>query len=75
MSTSIYLARLIGPPLAVIGHEGGTVLVVLNGLRLLWDPIRAGEAKPASTFRTQSALDDGRPAQRHAYSRKVPRRI
>lgn len=28
-------------PLAVIGHEGGTVLVVLNGLRLLADPIRA----------------------------------
>lgn len=28
-------------PLAVIGHEGGTLLVVLNGLRLLWDPIRA----------------------------------
>jgi P-type E1-E2 ATPase len=27
-------------PLAVIGHEGGTVLVVLNGLRLLRDPIR-----------------------------------
>lgn len=27
-------------PLAVIGHEGGTVLVVLNGLRLLGDPIR-----------------------------------
>ena len=27
-------------PLAVIGHEGGTVLVVLNGLRLLSDPIR-----------------------------------
>lgn len=33
-------------PLAVIGHEGGTVLVVLNGLRLLRDPIRAREAKP-----------------------------
>lgn len=34
-------------PLAVIGHEGGTVLVVLNGLRLLSDPIRraaSGEA-------------------------------
>lgn len=29
-------------PLAVIGHEGGTVLVVLNGLRLLADPIRRG---------------------------------
>lgn len=26
-------------PVAVIGHEGGTVLVVLNGLRLLRDPI------------------------------------
>jgi len=29
-------------PLAVLGHEGGTVLVVLNGLRLLADPIRKG---------------------------------
>ena len=27
-------------PLAVLGHEGGTLLVVLNGLRLLRDPIR-----------------------------------
>jgi len=27
-------------PLAVVGHEGGTLLVVLNGLRLLGDPIR-----------------------------------
>ena len=27
-------------PLAVIGHEGGTLLVVANGLRLLFDPIR-----------------------------------
>ena len=31
-------------PLAVVGHEGGTVLVVLNGLRLLFDPIRADRA-------------------------------
>ena len=29
-------------PLAVVGHEGGTLLVVLNGLRLLFDPIRKG---------------------------------
>jgi P-type E1-E2 ATPase len=29
-------------PIAVIGHEGGTLLVVLNGLRLLVDPIRHG---------------------------------
>jgi heavy metal translocating P-type ATPase len=28
-------------PVAVIGHEGGTILVVLNGLRLLADPIRS----------------------------------
>ena len=34
-------------PLAVIGHEGGTVLVVLNGLRLLSDPIRRDTAKAA----------------------------
>ena len=27
-------------PLAVLGHEGGTLLVVLTGLRLLVDPIR-----------------------------------
>src|SRR5690606_7131894 len=33
-------------PLAVIGHEGGTVLVVLNGLRLLADPIRRQTAAP-----------------------------
>lgn len=32
-------------PLAVLGHEGGTVLVVLNGLRLLADPIRADRRK------------------------------
>lgn len=28
-------------PLTVIGHEGGTVLVVLNGLRLLTTPMRS----------------------------------
>jgi heavy metal translocating P-type ATPase len=31
-------------PLAVVGHEGGTVLVVMNGLRLLFDPIRSDRA-------------------------------
>ncbi|MGP2490519.1 heavy metal translocating P-type ATPase [Mesorhizobium sp. PUT5] len=34
-------------PLAVVGHEGGTVLVVLNGLRLLSDPIRR-DKRPAA---------------------------
>ena len=32
-------------PLAVIGHEGGTVLVVLNGLRLLSDRIRTPDPR------------------------------
>jgi heavy metal translocating P-type ATPase len=40
------LALELPLPLAVIGHEGGTLLVVLNGLRLLSDPIRRGR-KPA----------------------------
>ena len=35
-------------PLAVLGHEGGTVLVVLNGLRLLADPIRADGGRTRS---------------------------
>ena len=35
-------------PLAVIGHEGGTILVVLNGLRLLSDPIRRDMEAPGA---------------------------
>jgi Cd2+/Zn2+-exporting ATPase len=38
-------------PLAVIGHEGGTVLVVLNGLRLLSDRIRHNEDAAISARR------------------------
>ena len=61
-------------PLAVIGHEGGTVLVVLNGLRLLRDPIRHGgrrrrkrPGRPISRVRAW-------PDQPQTYWRKVPRR-
>lgn len=36
-------------PFAVLGHEGGTVLVVLNGLRLLNDPIRVVSRAGAQT--------------------------
>lgn len=43
-------------PLAVIGHEGGTVLVVLNGLRLLNDPIRSVSG---SSSREDAAVDAG----------------
>jgi len=58
-------------PLAVIGHEGGTVLVVLNGLRLLRDPIRGSGTKPAPNLSVHP--DSGRRNARQAYSRKVPR--
>ncbi|CEG09832.1 Zinc-transporting ATPase [Afipia felis] len=40
-------------PLAVIGHEGGTVLVVLNGLRLLSDKIRKNTGEITPTRRTR----------------------
>lgn len=39
-------------PLAVVGHEGGTVLVVLNGLRLLSDRIRRNAVEAMSARRT-----------------------
>jgi heavy metal translocating P-type ATPase len=42
-------------PLAVIGHEGGTVLVVLNGLRLLRTPRRDGEAEVPETVEAATA--------------------
>ena len=45
-------------PLAVIGHEGGTVLVVLNGLRLLSDGIRRNSSEAA----TAHPAREGRPA-------------
>lgn len=61
-------------PLAVIGHEGGTVLVVLNGLRLLRDPIRRNENKSASPDQVVTVDSISAPVQRHAYRRKIPRR-
>ncbi|MCO5157187.1 MAG: cation-translocating P-type ATPase [Aquamicrobium sp.] len=61
-------------PLAVIGHEGGTVLVVLNGLRLLRDPVRRNENKSASPDQVVTVDSISAPVQRHAYRRKIPRR-
>lgn len=61
-------------PLAVIGHEGGTVLVVLNGLRLLRDPIRRNENKSESPDQVVTVDSISAPVQRHAYRRKIPRR-
>ncbi|RFC64682.1 MULTISPECIES: heavy metal translocating P-type ATPase [Mesorhizobium] len=51
-------------PLAVLGHEGGTVLVVLNGLRLLNDPIRKGRGSaPERMTPEQAARHEHSPAQ------------
>lgn len=41
VASSLFLSL----PLAVTGHEGGMALVVLNGLRLLADPIRSDAGK------------------------------
>ena len=57
-------------PLAVVGHEGGTVLVVLNGLRLLGDPIRRQISGPAPARHTPPL----RLAPARAYRRKIARR-
>lgn len=57
-------------PLAVIGHEGGTVLVVLNGLRLLRAPIWDNRA--ATPALGAPALTD-RTHERQTYRRQVPR--
>lgn len=61
-------------PIAVIGHEGGTVLVVLNGLRLLRDPIRRGKAvTPPMRMSKSASSEKVRPDASRAYRRKVTR--
>ena len=62
-------------PLAVIGHEGGTVLVVLNGLRLLRAPIRHVRAQSSARISEPWVTRSGQTAPRQAYRRKVPRRV
>ncbi|MCO5073965.1 MAG: cation-translocating P-type ATPase [Rhizobiaceae bacterium] len=59
-------------PLAVIGHEGGTVLVVLNGFRLLAGPknLRAETTPPHPRQAARPAVS----VPRQAYSRKIQRR-
>ena len=60
-------------PVAVIGHEGGTVLVVLNGLRLLKAPIGQGRTRLARKSGA-SVPARVRPVPVQAYHRKVSRR-
>lgn len=60
-------------PLAVIGHEGGTVLVVLNGLRLLAAPIRR-TLNSAPALASDSGHVMSAPTLRiQPYRRKIPR--
>jgi Cd2+/Zn2+-exporting ATPase len=54
-------------PLAVIGHEGGTVLVVLNGLRLLAGPKAVGASSPSRKTQATTAMP------RQAYRRQISR--
>ena len=61
-------------PLAVIGHEGGTVLVVLNGLRLLAAPIRNPDKGGQKAERERGRALSSPVGTRQAYRRKVPRR-
>ncbi len=60
-------------PLAVIGHEGGTLLVVLNGLRLLAAPIRR-TLNSAPALASDSGHVMSAPTLRiQPYRRKIPR--
>jgi heavy metal translocating P-type ATPase len=61
-------------PVAVVGHEGGTVLVVLNGLRLLRHPVRSGGTVSARQPSASTLASLSQPVQRQAYRRSVSRR-
>lgn len=61
-------------PVAVVGHEGGTVLVVLNGLRLLRHPVRSGGTASARKLGASTLASLSQPVQRQAYRRSVSRR-
>jgi Cd2+/Zn2+-exporting ATPase len=50
--TALAVTGLVPLPIAVIGHEGSTVLVVLNGLRLLGLPSVASHASSTTQHRS-----------------------
>jgi Zn2+/Cd2+-exporting ATPase len=60
-------------PIAVIGHEGGTVLVVLNGLRLLAAPIRQGRREKPAVASNPGHAPSAPALRRQPYRRKIPR--
>ncbi|WP_340107270.1 cation-translocating P-type ATPase [Pikeienuella sp. HZG-20] len=61
-------------PLAVVGHEGGTVLVVLNGLRMLRASVLHGGAKKPDAAGASILPDPSRPDPPRSYWRKIQRR-
>ena len=60
-------------PLAVVGHEGGTVLVVLNGLRLLASPTRERRSSGRMEKVRKEYVSSASAQPRQAYRRKIPR--
>ncbi|EHK52516.1 heavy metal translocating P-type ATPase [Allomesorhizobium alhagi] len=60
-------------PLAVIGHEGGTVLVILNGLRLLAAPIRRTRNDRTVLASNSGHALSGPALRKQPYRRKIPR--
>ena len=60
-------------PLAVVGHEGGTVLVVLNGLRLLGAPIRKAKVESPAVTRIAPIATSSQPSSK-AFARGSVRR-
>lgn len=62
-------------PLAVIGHEGGTVLVVLNGLRLLGADVRYVKAQTAESTGTSAHSESERSDQFRQAGARYQRRI
>jgi Cd2+/Zn2+-exporting ATPase len=64
----LVLSSFFGLPLwmGVVGHEGSTLLVVLNGLRLLWEapPSEGPAGEPAGTPDRGRETDDLRPSAR-----------
>jgi len=67
----LLVSSFLGLPLwlGVIGHEGSTLLVLLNGLRLLWESppdLRAAPDPPPAGNRPATPLPGGRVRERNS---------
>ena len=57
----------------IVSNAAIFLLFLLNGLRLLRDPIRRNENKSASPDQVVTVDSISAPVQRHAYRRMIPR--